>query len=101
MGLPRYIASAGLGDPERTVDLAEELAGGDDGGPVCLVQCGRESPMAAEVSRALQQRGRRTKLLLIDEREVASSDLALSSLSVASSAWVFADDLLAAFYTLF
>jgi hypothetical protein len=100
MGLPRYMAWAGLDDLERAVWLADELGTADDG-PVCLVQCGRASPQAADVADLLRRRGRRARLLVLDDRETARSDQTLSSLSAASAAWVFADDLLATFYEVF
>jgi hypothetical protein len=101
MGLPRYIATAGLSDPERMASMALDLADGAVAGSVCLVQCGRESPLATQVASALQHRGQRTRLLLIDDREQARSDQTLGSLEVACGAWVFADNLLAAFHTMF
>ena len=101
MGLPRYLAAAGLGDVERIIWLAEELSSSSDAGPVYLVQCGRASAQAAQVAAELQRRGRRTRLLVLDDREVAGSEQTVRNLSTASSAWVFADDLLATFYEVF
>jgi hypothetical protein len=101
MGLPRYMALAQLGDVQRTVALAEELADSPDSGPVCLVQCGQPTPEANAVARELETRGRRTKLLLLADREVARSERTLSSLSIASAAWVFADNLLTTFFEVF
>ena len=94
MGLPRYIASAGLFDVERMAAMALDLADAPTSGPVVLVQCGRESSVVAEVAKALQARGQRSKLLLIDDRDVARSEQMLGSLDVACGAWVFADNLL-------
>jgi hypothetical protein len=101
MGLPRYIAAAGLGDLERLVCLAEELRPTDDAAPVALVQCGRASPQATLVAHELERRGRHARLLVLDERDKAHAEPTLAILSTASAAWVFADDLLSTFYEVF
>jgi cyanophycinase-like exopeptidase len=101
MGLPRYIAAAAPGDLERVVWLAEELTRPDDTAPVALVQCGHASAQAAAVAHELKRRGRRIKLLVLDDRDKARSQQTLATLSMASAAWVFADDLLSTFYEVF
>jgi hypothetical protein len=81
--------------------MAEDLRQPDDTGPVCLVQCGRASPEATVVAHELQRRGRRVKLLVLDQREKARADQTLGVLAAASAAWVFAEDLLSTFYEVF
>jgi hypothetical protein len=53
------------------------------------------------VAHELKRRGRRIKLLVLDDREKARSDQTLAILATASAAWVFADDLLSTFYEVF
>jgi hypothetical protein len=100
-GLPRYLATARLEDPERIVLIADTLISPDATGPVVLLQVGRASAAAIEVGRQLQKVGRRTVPLIIRDREGAQSDLALSRLVGASAVWVFADDMLETFLTLY
>ncbi|HEV7664771.1 MAG TPA: hypothetical protein VGQ62_14645, partial [Chloroflexota bacterium] len=96
------MASARVDDAERTVKLGLELVGvPDKPGPVCLLQCGEPSPIALELGRILNNHGRRTTSLVIKDREHAQADVALSKLLGASAVWVFADDLLDAFFTMF
>ena len=102
MGLPRYLAAARMEDPERMAVLAHELiAAHDNGGAVCMLQIGRTSALANEVSQQLVKLRRRTKQVVIKDREMAQSDAALSGLAMASAVWVFADDLVETFLTLF
>ena len=102
MGLPRYLASAGVTDPEHTVWLAEQLVEPrEKAGSVCLLQCGRPSLLAAELSRHLRKHGRRTVPLVVKDRDEAQADSTLTRLVGTSCIWVFADDLLQSFLTVF
>ena len=51
VGIPRYVAVARADDLERVLRMADELSP-EPAGTVALVQCGRESPAAAEESQA-------------------------------------------------
>lgn len=102
MGLPRYLAAARTDDPERLAVLADELIATDDnGGPVCMLQIQRPSTIAKVLADQLRKRGRRTKDIVIRDRAMAQSDATVSSVALASAVWVFADDLLETFLTLF
>jgi hypothetical protein len=102
MGLPRYLAASRIEDPERTALLAHELiATNDNGGAVCMLQIGRTSPLANAISQELIKLRRRTKQVVIKDRDMAQSDSALASLTMASAVWVFADDMIETFSTLF
>jgi hypothetical protein len=100
-GLPRYLATAQIEDPERTVWYANDMVGDDARGPVVLLQCGRPSVMAAELGRQLQKLERRSVNLIVRDRPMAQSDQAVAKLAGASAVWVFADDMLEAFMTLY
>jgi len=102
MGLPRYLAAARVDDPERTAVLADELiAAQDNGGSVCLLQIGRGSLLAKTMSRELDTLGRRSTSVIVRDREAAQADATRSQLALASAIWVFAEDLLETFLTLF
>jgi hypothetical protein len=102
VGLPRYLATARFDDLEHTVWLADELlAAHDRHGAVCLLQCGSPSFAAAELNKYLTRHGRRTVQLVVKERDEAQSDATLSRLVGTTSVWVFVDDLLQAFFTVF
>ncbi|MDQ3809102.1 MAG: hypothetical protein M3336_02315 [Chloroflexota bacterium] len=100
-GLPRYLAAARADDAERLVRLAEEQFGDALAGPVLMLQVGRASVQAAEMSRELDKRDRRSVPLVIADRDVAQSAGTLTRVASAGAVWVFADDLLEAFMTLF
>jgi cyanophycinase-like exopeptidase len=100
-GLPRFLATACLEDPARIVSLADGLISPDANGPVVLLQVGKTSAAAVEVARELQKTGRRSVPLVIRDREAAQADHTLSRLVCASAVWVFADDMLEAFMTLY
>jgi hypothetical protein len=96
------MASARVEDAERTVHLATELVGAPDKqGPVCLLQIGKPSALALQLGQLLTRAGWRISPLVIKDRTHAQSDSALGKLAVASTVWVFADDLLEAFFTVF
>jgi hypothetical protein len=102
VGLPRYLATARCEDVERTVRLADELlAAHDRAGAVCLLQCGGVSPAAAELGQYLARHGRRVVPLVIRDREQAQLDSTLSKLVGTRSVWVFVEDLLQTFFTVF
>jgi hypothetical protein len=100
-GLPSYLATAQIEDPERIVWYANDLLGADARGPVILLQCGKPSIMAAELGRQLQAVGRRGVNLIVRDRPMAQSEQTLSKMAGASAVWVFADDMLEAFMTLY
>jgi hypothetical protein len=100
-GLPRYLATAQIDDPERIAWLADDLLGGDSQGPVVLLQCGRPSTMAVEIGRQLGKVGRRSLPLVIRDRATAQADSTVSRMAGASAVWVFADDMLEAFMILY
>ena len=96
------MACARVEDAERTVHLATELVGASDKqGPVCLLQIGKPSALALQLGQILTRAGWRISPLLIKDRVHAQSDTVLGKLAVASTVWVFADDLLEAFFTVF
>ncbi len=98
--MPRYFASASE-DAEFAAWHAAALIGVETAGPVCLVQCGGPSPAASAVAKQLGRFGRRTLSLMVDDRAVAKSDRALSTLAASTAVWVFADSMLATFLTSF
>jgi hypothetical protein len=96
------MAMARVDDVEYTVRLADEMiAAHEQRGAVCLVQCGRLSTSAAELSHELTRLGRRVVPLIVKDREQAQSDALLTKLANASAVWVFSDDMLESFLTLF
>jgi uroporphyrinogen-III synthase len=96
------MAMARVDDVAYTVRLADEmLAEHEQRGAICLLQCGRPSTTAAELSQELTRLGRRVVPLLIKDREQAQSDAMLVKLAGASAVWVFADDMLETFLSLF
>jgi hypothetical protein len=96
------MATARVEDVERTVRLADELVGSvDHGGSVCLLQCGQPSEVANELSRELSRIGRWPQSVVITDRSQAQSDLLLTRVAASSVVWVFAEDLLEAFFLLF
>lgn len=104
VGLPRYLATASLGDVEDTVRLVDGLeanASPDPVNAVALVQCGRASPAAADIARVLTAAGRRPIDLVVTLREEAQADDIVQKLTSASSVWVFAEDLFEAFNSVF
>jgi hypothetical protein len=96
------MAMARVDDVEYTVRLADEMVADDDQrGAVCLLQCGKPSTVAAELRQELTRLGRRVVPLLIKDREQAQSDDMLAKLTGASAVWVFSDDLLETYLSLF
>jgi cyanophycinase-like exopeptidase len=94
------MATARVDDVERTVFLANDMnAAHDASGPICLLQCGRPSALAAELTTYIQKLGRRVTPLVISDRAQAQSDSVLGKVAAASAVWVFADDLLETFFT--
>jgi hypothetical protein len=102
VGLPRYLATARFDDLEKTVWLADDLvAAHDRTGAVCLLQCGGPSPAAAELGQYLTKHGRRVVPVIIKHREQAQLDSTLSKLVGTTSVWVFVEDLLETFFSVF
>jgi hypothetical protein len=102
MGLPRYLAMAGVDDLQRALRLGDELIARPDGlGGVALLQCGRESDVANELRGLLNKAGRYTVPLVVRSRDQAQSDAVLNKLENVTAVWVFADDLFATFMTVF
>src|SRR5260370_7948704 len=66
-----------------------------------MLQGGRRSTMPAELSQELTRIGRRVVPLLVRDREQAQSDEMLAKLVGASAVWVFSDDLLETYLSLF
>jgi hypothetical protein len=102
MGLPRYLATAAVDDLERTLWIADDLF--DQPAPrrsVAMVQCGQSSPLATELSGLLKRSGRDPVDLVIYEREQAQAPSTLRKLAGVSAVWVFADNLFAAFMSVF
>jgi hypothetical protein len=96
------MAMARVDDVAYTVRLADEmLAEHEQRGAICLLQCGRPSTTAAELSQELTSLGRRVVPLLIKDREQAQSDAMLVKLAGASAVWVFGDDMLETFLSVF
>jgi hypothetical protein len=101
VGLPRYMATIGVDDPERAVRLAEELVGARDRHqPVCLLQCGRASALAAQLAQVLTRAGRGVSSVIVQDRVQAQSDAMFTKLVGVSAVWVFADDLLETFFAM-
>jgi hypothetical protein len=100
-GLPRYLAAARIDDPEKIVWMADDLIGSDVPGPVVLLQIGRSSHAAIEAGRALQKLGRHTLPLVVRDRETAKSEHTLARMAGACAVWVFAEDMLETFLTLY
>jgi hypothetical protein len=102
VGLPRYLATARFDDLERTVWHADDLvAAHDRAGAVCLVQCGGPAAAARELSHYLTRHGRRVVQLVITDRQQAQSEATLAKLVGVTSVWVFVEDLLQTFFTVF
>src|SRR5438552_8071086 len=96
------MAMARVDDVEYTVRLADEMvAEHEQRGAVCLLQCGRPSSLAAELSQELTRLGRRVVPHIVTDREQAQSDAMLAKLFGASAVWIFSDDMLQAFFSLF
>jgi hypothetical protein len=96
------MAMARVDDVEYTVRLADEMvAEHEHRGAVCLVQCGKPSTAAAELSQELTRLGRRVVPLIVKDREQAQADATLAKLVGASAVWVFSDDMLETFLSLF
>jgi hypothetical protein len=66
-----------------------------------LLQCSRSSASADELSRLLTSIGRRADVVAVKDRTQAQSEAVLARLAGASAVWVFADDLLEAFFNVF
>jgi hypothetical protein len=100
--MPRYLAAARLDDLERTLRLADDLITPQEKrAPVCLLQCGRPSPLAAQLGDLLRKAGRYGRPVVISDRLSAQSDFTLAKLGGVGSVWVFAEDLFEAFMTVF
>src|SRR3977135_3860543 len=96
------MAMARVDDVELTVRLGDEMvAEHEQRGAVCLLQCGRPSTIAAELSQELTRLGRRVVPLIVKDREQAQSDALLGKVVSASAVWVFGHDMLETFLTLF
>jgi hypothetical protein len=96
------MAMARVEDMARTVKLADDLvAAHDKFGAVCLVQCGGPSTLATDLNEHLTRLGRRTMPLVIKDRAQAQSDVSIGKLVGASAVWVFAEDMLETFFTVF
>lgn len=97
------MALARADDPARTVAQATamEEAAAMANGPVCLLQCGSPSALADDVARLLDRSRRKVNPILVKDRAAAQSVGVLAKIAVASAVWVFADDLLGAFFDLF
>jgi hypothetical protein len=96
------MATCCIDDSQRNVKLADGLVGpNDQGRSICLLQCGRESASATEYSQLLTKLGRHVSPLVIKARELAQSDTTLNRVAAAGSVWVFAEDLLETFFTVF
>jgi len=100
-GLPRYLAAARIDDPEKIVWLADDLIGSDVSGQVVLLQVGRSSLAAVEAGRALQKLGRSSLSLVVRDRDTAKSEHTLARMAGACAVWVYADDMLETFMTLY
>lgn len=102
MGVPRYLIAARADDVDHTLLLADELLGRNAHyGPVALVQCGRQSPIAVDLGERLRRAGRSSVAVVVDDRAQAQSDATLQKLTGAGSVWVFADDLFQTFMNVF
>lgn len=86
--------------PELAVRQVETLLG-SAGGPVCLLQCGRPSPVAPMISELLAARGLESWELIVDDREVAKADETLDAVHAASAIWVFSENMFDTFMTVF
>ena len=96
------MAAARLDDLERTFKLADDLnTPQEKRGKLCLLQCGRPSPVAAQLAELLRRSGRYSVSVVVSDRLSAQSDLTLAKLGGVSSVWVFAEDLFEAFLTVF
>ena len=101
MGIARYLATAVTGDLDRTLRLADDLAGQPDYDKVALIECGRPSPLARELGALLTKAGRSHVSVLIQDRELAQSDALLRRLAGVSAVWIFAESLFEAYMTVF
>jgi hypothetical protein len=100
--MPRYLAAARLDDLERTFKLADDLTTPQEKrGTVCLLQCGRPSPVATQLAELVRRAGRYSVSVVVSDRRSAQSDVTLTKLAGVSSVWVFAEDLFEAFMTVF
>jgi hypothetical protein len=96
------MAAARLDDLERTFRLADDLIAPQEKRlTLCLLQCGRPSPVASRLAEIVRAAGRYSVSLVVDDRRAAQSDLMLHKLGGVSSVWVFAEDLFEAFMTVF
>jgi hypothetical protein len=100
--MPRYMAAARLDDLERTFNMAEDLITPQEKrGTACLLQCGRQSPVASQLGEMLRKAGRYSVQIVVSDRASAQSDMTLAKLESVSSVWVFADNLFEAFMSVF
>jgi hypothetical protein len=100
--MPRYMAAARLDDLERMFNLADDLTTPrEKRGTVCLLQCGRPSPLVPQLEDMLRGDGRYSVSVVVHDRLSAQSNLTLAKLGAVSSVWVFAEDLFEAFITVF
>ena len=100
--MPRYMAAARLDDLERTLRLADDLITPQEKrAPVCLLQCGRPSPLATQLGDRLRRAGRYGLSVVVSDRLSAQSDFTLAKLRGVGSVWVFAEDLFETFTTVF
>jgi hypothetical protein len=96
------MAAARVDQLERTLSLADELITPQEKrAPVCLLQCGRPSPLAAQLDQILRRAGRYSLSVVVSDRLSAQSDFTLAKLGGVSSVWVFAEDLFETFMTVF
>src|SRR5690242_4991467 len=101
VGLARYLATAATSDLDRTLWLADDLVGQPEHDRVALVECGRPSPLARELSLLLTKAGRTPVPMLIQDRALAQADQTLRKLSGVSAVWVFAENLFDAYMCVF
>lgn len=96
------MALARVDDLPRAVALGNDLEeAGRASGPICLLQCGAPSPLAAELGSLLTASGRRVNSVILKDRATAQAPATLDKLTTASAVWIFAEDLLGAFFDVF
>lgn len=97
------MALARVEDLPHVVALGTDLeeAAGTASGPICLLQCGAPSPLAHELGALLTASGRRVNPLILRDRATAQAPTTLEKLIAASAVWIFAEDLLNAFFDVF
>lgn len=90
-----------MSDLDRTLGLAHGLVGRPEQARIGLIECGRPSPLARDLAALLTRAGRPPVSVLIKDREHAQSDAILRRLAGVSAVWVFAENLLEAYLTVF